>query len=117
MEKYDEFTLVQKRWLAREIHAGRISIRQATCQFNFDSKDAYGLVKSRSLKYKPEIELILPAMTEKEKQKAEELQKRIKELEKRLEHAQMKNIALETLIDIAEEKLKIDIRKKPGPKQ
>jgi hypothetical protein len=29
----------------------------------------------------------------------------------------MKNIALETMIDIAEEQLKITIRKKPGLKQ
>jgi len=34
-----------------------------------------------------------------------------------LEDAQMKNIALETLIDLAEESLKIKIRKKDGPKQ
>jgi hypothetical protein len=29
----------------------------------------------------------------------------------------MKNISLETMIDIAEEQLKISIRKKSGPKQ
>ena len=39
------------------------------------------------------------------------------ELQKQLEDAQMKNIALETMIDIAEEQLKITIRKKSGPKQ
>jgi len=52
-------------------------------------------------------------MTEKEKQKLEALQKQIKAMEKQLEDAQMKNIALNTLIDVAEEKLKINIRKKP----
>jgi hypothetical protein len=56
-------------------------------------------------------------MTEKEKQKLEQLQKRLKELEKQLEDAQMKNLGLETMIDIAEEKLRISIRKKSGPKQ
>jgi hypothetical protein len=56
-------------------------------------------------------------MTEKERQKQEELQKRIKELEKQLEFAQMKNIALETLIDVAEEQLSVPIRKKAGAKQ
>ncbi len=63
------------------------------------------------------MELSLPVMTEKERQKVEALQKRLTQSEKQLEHAQMKNIALETLIDIAEEKLKISIRKKPGAKQ
>ena len=56
-------------------------------------------------------------MTEKERQKLEILQKQVKALEKQLEDAQMKNVALETLIDVAEEELKIQIRKKAGPKQ
>ena len=38
-------------------------------------------------------------------------------LEQQLEDARMRNIALDTLIDVAEEKLKINIRKKPGAKQ
>ena len=56
-------------------------------------------------------------MTEKERQKVKALQKRARELEKNLEDAQMKNAALETMIDVAEEHLKITIRKKYGPKQ
>ena len=56
-------------------------------------------------------------MTEKERQKLEALQKQLKQMAKQLEDTQMKNIALETMIDVAEEKLKIDIRKKSGPKQ
>ena len=38
-------------------------------------------------------------------------------LQKALEEAQMKIKALNTLIDVAEEQLKIDIRKKSGAKQ
>ena len=53
----------------------------------------------------------------KRKAKLDAAHKRLKELEKQLEHAQMKNIALETMIDIAEEQLRISIRKKSGPKQ
>ena len=56
-------------------------------------------------------------MTEKEKAKLAAAQKRMRQLEKQLEDAQMKNIALETMIDVAEEQLKITIRKKSGPKQ
>ena len=56
-------------------------------------------------------------MTEKERQKLEAAHKRMRELEKQLEDAQMKTIALETMIDIAEEQLKIVIRKKSGTKQ
>ncbi|BAV04552.1 hypothetical protein FLA_2815 [Filimonas lacunae] len=56
-------------------------------------------------------------MTEAEKKKLEELEKQVKLLQKQLEHAEIKNIALETLIDVAENDLKIPIRKKPGAKQ
>jgi transposase len=38
-------------------------------------------------------------------------------LRKALEEANMKNRALNTLIDVAEEQLKIDIRKKSGARQ
>lgn len=41
----------------------------------------------------------------------------IKKLEKELEYERLKNLALNTVIDIAEEDLKINIRKKSGAKQ
>ena len=61
--------------------------------------------------------LSLPDMAAEEKQQLALLQKQNKALEKQLEDAMMKNIALDLLIDVAEEKLKISIRKKPGAKQ
>lgn len=111
------FYVAHKRWLAREITSGRMTIAQALDTFEFQSKDAYGLVRSWCKRYAPQMEVSLPVMTEKERIKSEGLDKRIKELEKQLEHAQMKNIALETLIDVAEEQLKVPIRKKAGAKQ
>lgn len=45
------------------------------------------------------------------------LKKQLKEREKSCRQAQMKAEALDTLIDVAEEKLKVSIRKKPGTKQ
>jgi len=56
-------------------------------------------------------------MTSEELTDFKKLQERIKELEELLEKAQIKNVLTETMIDIAEEQLKIDIRKKRGPKQ
>jgi hypothetical protein len=61
--------------------------------------------------------LALPLMTEKEKREVLAMQQRLKQLEKELEDASMRNIALNMLIDVAEDKLKINIRKKPGAKQ
>lgn len=106
-----------RRWLVREIEEGRMTVKEAIERFNINPSNGAALIYAWQKKYAPEIMLSLPVMTEKERQKVEELQKKLKEMEKQLEHAQMKNIALETLIDVAEDKLKITIRKKPGAKQ
>lgn len=82
---------------------------------SLSSKDPRSLIYHWQKKYAPGIAVTLPVMTEKERQKLEASQKRMKALEKQLEDAQMKNIALETMIDIAEEELRISIRKKSGP--
>jgi transposase len=41
----------------------------------------------------------------------------IKKLQEQLAHANLRIAALNTLIDVAEEQLNINIRKKPGAKQ
>jgi transposase len=106
-----------RRWLVRELDAGRISITEAVERFNFDPLNGRSLIFNWRKKYASDIALTLPVMTEKERQKLEALQKQLKQMEKQLEDAQMKNIALETMIDVAEDQLTINIRKKSGPKQ
>lgn len=68
-------------------------------------------------KYSSEMVLPLPDITAEEKQQVEILQKQLKQAEKKLAEASMKNIALNMLINVAEEKLKISTRKKSGAKQ
>lgn len=106
-----------RRWLVREIDAGRITAAQVTERFNLNPLSVPNLLSTWRKRYSSTIALTLPVMTEKERQKVKALQKRAEELEKQLEDAQMKNAALETLIDVAEEQLRISIRKKSGPKQ
>jgi len=117
MEEQKTFSKTEKRWIVRELQSGRMTIGEAKEHFASRSKDPEALVKSWFKQFASDITFTLPVMTEKEKQKLDAANKRMKELEKQLEHAQMKNIALETMIDIAEEQLKITIRKKPGLKQ
>jgi hypothetical protein len=117
MEAHKTISNAEKRWLIRELDSGRMTVGEARERINFYSKSPEALIRSWQKKFSPEIAFTLPLMTEKEKQKLEALNKRMKDLEKQLETFQMKNIALETLIDIAEEQLKISIRKKSGPKQ
>ena len=45
------------------------------------------------------------------------LEAKVRELEKALEYEKLRSLALDTMIDIAEDKLKISIRKKSGTKQ
>ena len=116
MEKQKTFSNAEKRWMVREIESGRMTLGEAKERCEFHSKDPGSLISNWKRKYSGEILFTLPIMTEKEKQKLDTVQKRMRELEKQLEDVQMKNIALETLIDIAEEQLKISIRKKSGPK-
>jgi hypothetical protein len=101
-----------RRWLARELTEGRLANNEAARKFSIPTA-IVSLIKKQ---YAPQI-VTLGDMTESEKQQLEELQKRLKLLEKQLEDARIKNIALETLVDVAEKELKIPIRKKPGAKQ
>jgi len=68
-------------------------------------------------KYSEDIVLTLPLMSAKDRTNNQELEKRVKDLEKQLELAQMKIVALNTVIDIAEKDYKLEIRKKSGPRQ
>ena len=91
---------------------GNISVQEAAKRFNIGERN----IKLIRKKYVPEV-VSLKEMTDAEKHQLEELQKRIKLLEKQLEDATIKNITLETLVDVAEQEFKIPIRKKPGAKQ
>jgi transposase-like protein len=60
---------------------------------------------------------ILPTvMTEEEQKELDALKKQNEALLKKLEYANLQVFGLQTMIDIAEEQFKIEIRKKPGTK-
>jgi len=115
-EKFS-YELSFRRWLVREIEEHRMTAADAIERFSFNPASGAELIRSWRLKYAREMVLSLPGMSESEKQKLASLQKQLKAAEKQLEDARMHNIALNMLIDVAEEKLKISIRKKPGAKQ
>ena len=108
----NQYEAAFRRWLGRELTEGRLSIEQAAERFKIPAHSIL-LIKKQ---YGPQV-VFLEQMTEAEKHKLEELQKRIKQLEKQLEDAAIKNITLETLVDVAEKQFNIPIRKKPGTKQ
>ena len=112
-ELKEQYPISFKRWISREIESGKLSIKEATEHFSLKSSTVYDWVSQYGLGK----EVSLSIMTPEEKQEKALLEKRIKELEKALEYAKLKNIAVETMIDVAEEQFKISIRKKAGPKQ
>ena len=61
--------------------------------------------------------ITLPAMTEQEKGNLQALKKRVKELEKSLEHANVLIYGLNSMIDYAEKEMDVPIRKKRGTKR
>jgi hypothetical protein len=117
MEKKKSFSNAEKRWLVRELESGRMTMGEAREIVSVISNYPASLVDNWRDKFGSDIALTLPVMTEKEKAKLQASHKRIKDLEKALEDAQMKNAALQTMIDLAEDQFKIAIRKKSGPRQ
>ena len=108
----NENKIAFRRWLVREIVSGRMTKAEAYHRFDFGNNSPRLTLNNWIRQYNPSMAVTLPVMSEKERQKIEALQKQLKLLEKQLEDAQMKNVALETMIDVAEEQLKIKIRKK-----
>ena len=105
-----------RRWLVQEVESGEMSIAEAKERFKLPLHFST-LYKHWQKKYSEEIIVSLPLMKAKDRVENQKLEQRIKELEKELELAQMKNVALNTMIDIAEQEYKLEIRKKSGPKQ
>lgn len=106
-----------RRWLVTEIELGRMSLQEARIRFQLPIRfDSLYKVYWQP-KYSDQIHLSLSLMSAEQRINNKELEKRVRELEKQLELAQMKVMALNTVIDIAEKDYKLEIRKKYGPKQ
>lgn len=109
------YTSSEKRSVIRAVASG-MSAQQAHIIFNISSAH---LVRSWMREFKEdnaELRISNPIEVAKKTAKTPE-QSELEVLRKALEEATMKIQALDTMIDIAEEQLKIDIRKKSGARQ
>lgn len=103
--------------IIREIEAGVFKKKEACRKYGLNRNTLVSWMRRlsvRTLLQSERAELLLP-MTEKQHDRA--LQQKIKDLTRALEQAHLKNEGLETMIKVAEEELKIKIRKKRGTKQ
>ena len=105
----------EKRSVIRAVASG-MSAQQAHILFNISSAH---VVRSWMREFKEDnAELRIPNPIEVAKKTAKTPeQSELEVMRKALEEATMKIQALDTMIDIAEEQLKIDIRKKSGARQ
>ena len=114
---YNEYEVSFRRWLISQIDSGNMSMNEVRDRFQLKQVNIKRTLRRWQELYSDELHLSLNAMSSKDRADNRELEKRIEELEKQLELARMKNVALNTMIDIAEQDYKLSIRKKSGPKQ
>jgi transposase-like protein len=109
-----------KRSVVRAIENGRLSVREAQIAHGIRSASAIRRWMTQFQQENDELAIVKDSGMKKKKLtqgNSTDNNQDIKALQKALEEAQLKVAALNTLIDVAEEQLKINIRKKPGAKQ
>ena len=114
---YSDYEVSFRRWLVSQIDCENMSLEDARDRFNLSGTEYKKIIKRWQERYSDQLHLSLQAMSSKDRTENKKLEQRIKELENQLELAQMKNVAINTMIDIAEKDYKLEIRKKYGPKQ
>lgn len=97
------------------VEQGRMTIKEAQVAYNLKTEKT---VRDWLLRHKGEkVDICIETLPEMAKQKVSMQPPGTEALEKALQEAELKIKALNTMIDVAEEQLKIDIRKKSGAKQ
>ena len=112
------YSPLEKRKIVEEVRSGFYCFAQARKKYLL-SKTKF----SRCNRWYFKIRLLphfkpnpFPTM-KKAKQSVEELKRQLLEAQAQIDKLQLKNTALETIINIAEKQLNVDIRKKSGSKQ
>lgn len=109
------YSNLQKRTVVTAIEQGRMSIKEAQTAYGVKTEKIIRNWLAQYKKEKVEICIITESVMAKKSKPISTAQ--AEALQKALEEAELKIKALNTLIDVAEEQLKIDIRKKSGAKQ
>ena len=114
-QRQRSYSVVQKRSAVRALESGMTSSQAANA---WDIRDSSLIRQWKAIfdRENADISSIDPAIMP-HKKPVESDSEEVRALKKALTVSQMQNKALNTLIDVAEETLKIDIRKKPGAKQ
>ena len=109
------YSITQKRSAVRAFESGLTSSQAANA---CDIRDSSLIRQWKAIfdRENADISATNPPIMD-QKPSAESDSEEVRALKKALTDSQMQNKALNTLIDVAEKMLKVDIRKKPGAKQ
>jgi len=106
---------------ATEYLTTSISVKELQREYGFTGAGTlYQWIRKFDLSYPSETELKANDVMKKERSKTsheQELEAKVRELEKQLEYQKLKARAYEKMVEIAERKFSISIRKKFGSKQ
>jgi transposase-like protein len=100
----------QKRLVIHEIQQGRMSLAEVNLSYKVKVNTLQRWIRESKRERNADIdsnESMIPTLKDPIPD----------DLQRALHNANLKVLALETMIDVAEEQLKINIRKKPGAKQ
>jgi len=109
------YTRLFKQEVLSEIRKENLTIKEASVYYGVSQQSIYYWLKRNNIPT-PKQEVFYVSLSKKNdimKENAE-LKKQISKLEKTVSKLSMKNIFLETTIDVAEKELKIDIKKNSG---
>lgn len=113
--KRKSYPISLKRTIVAAIEQGHMTIAQAQVAYNIRSQKS---IRNWLVLEKSELCIpIQPAMAKNKKSSKSTATSEVEDLRKALQEAELRIKALNTLIDVAEEQLKTDIRKKPGARQ
>ena len=114
------FSEAFKRKFVREVEAGELTLQEACLKYNYkwerNTKVWFEKYGSANLQENSTISLGKKSDKEIKQLDQPDLNSK-KELEEKLRNAHLKIALLETMIDVAEKQLNVDIRKKAGAKQ
>ncbi len=115
--KGDRYSETFKIHVVSEVENGKLSLAEANRKYNIAGHTTVSKWCKKYGKGTNNQTHLRGTIMAKEEHEILRLHNEIKTLKANLEDAHMKNVVLETMIDIAEEELEIPIRKKYGAKQ
>jgi transposase-like protein len=107
------YSLAFKQKVVSEIESGQLSIGDARCLYDITGNETIQKWIRRFGKDHLLNKVVRIEMRD-EKDRIRELEKRIRELESALANEHLRNIVLESLVEVAKEDYGIDLKKKHG---